>query len=110
MGRTKGNRKNDMSSEAYIDATNDPSLARVAKEVHDTRTRRVIRIGNEEVALLSPVASQRPARRRARTTSADDPLWNIIGIADADPPKDGATDVSSNKHQYLAEAYYPKKP
>jgi excisionase family DNA binding protein len=35
-------------------------------------------------------------------TSEDDPLWDIVGMID-DP--DGPTDVSSNKHKYLAEAY-----
>ncbi len=44
-----------MSRETYIDATNDPSLARAAKEVRDTGTRRVIRVGQEDVALLTPL-------------------------------------------------------
>lgn len=37
----------------------------------------------------------------ARPVTAEDPLWGIIGmIAD-----DGPTDVSSNKHRYLADVY-----
>jgi hypothetical protein len=41
--------------------------------------------------------------RRARPITAEDPLWNIVGMADSGP--DGPTDVSRNKHKYLAEAY-----
>jgi len=36
-------------------------------------------------------------------TSAEDPLWSLIGIFDADA--DGATDVAEHKHRYLADAY-----
>ena len=36
-------------------------------------------------------------------TSDDDPLWNIVGIGAG--KDDGRTDVSTNKHKYLAEAY-----
>jgi excisionase family DNA binding protein len=35
-------------------------------------------------------------------TSEDDPLWDIVGMIDS---PDGPTDVSRNKHKYLAEAY-----
>lgn len=41
--------------------------------------------------------------RLARPVTADDPLWNIIGMADSGP--EGPTDVSRNKHKYLADAY-----
>ena len=36
----------------------------------------------------------------ARPVTADDPLWGIVGMID-----DGPTDVSTNKHRYLADAY-----
>ena len=39
--------------------------------------------------------------RIARPVTADDPLWRIIGMID----DDGPTDVASNKHKYLDEAY-----
>ena len=35
----------------------------------------------------------------------DDSLWNLAGIADSGP--DGPTNVSENKHRYLADAYAP---
>ncbi len=31
----------------------------------------------------------------------DDPFWKIVGIG----ASTGATDVSTNKHQYLADAF-----
>jgi excisionase family DNA binding protein len=39
--------------------------------------------------------------RRKGPTSETDPLWNIVGVARSEGP----TDVSSNKHKYLADAY-----
>lgn len=39
----------------------------------------------------------------AKPITAEDPLWNIVGIGDSGP--DGPTDVARNKHTYLAEAY-----
>ena len=53
--------------------------------------------------MITPVTSPDRKRMKGRPTSKDDPLWNIIGIAD--DPADKATDVSVNKHKYLAEAY-----
>jgi excisionase family DNA binding protein len=45
----------------------------------------------------------RPNRRRPPgVLTWEDPLWNIVGIASGDGP----TDVSSNKHKYLADALY----
>jgi len=46
----------------------------------------------------------KPRIPRGKPTSADDPLWSIIGIACSDGPGD----VSQNKLKYLADAYAPK--
>jgi hypothetical protein len=45
----------------------------------------------------------RSSTRWGRPTSADDPLWSIIGIGDPGP--DAPTDVSQNIDKYLADAY-----
>jgi hypothetical protein len=45
--------------------------------------------------------------KRSKPTSAEDPLWSIVGIADAEAPDDLPTDVSSNVDAYLADAYDP---
>jgi hypothetical protein len=46
----------------------------------------------------------RPKRRRSprksRRITADDPLWDIVGIGRSHGP----TDVSSNKYKYVADA------
>jgi hypothetical protein len=46
----------------------------------------------------------RPKRKRSRRKggpiTADDPLWDIVGIGKSKGP----TDVSSNKYKYVAEA------
>jgi len=47
--------------------------------------------------------SEEPAEwlKLGRPTTADDPLWNIVGIID----DEGPTDVARNHDAYLAEAY-----
>ena len=39
--------------------------------------------------------------RSARPLTKNDPLWGIVGLLD----DDGPTDMSANKHKYLAEIY-----
>jgi len=39
---------------------------------------------------------------QGKPTSADDPIWSIIGIAG---DRDLATDISENKYKYLPDAY-----
>ena len=70
---------------------------------------KLVRVNEESLEqLMQPIepngAKQaKPQRRvpRGKPTSADDPLWSIVGIGRSDGP----ADVSTNKHQYLAEAY-----
>lgn len=45
-------------------------------------------------------SARKRAKRRPRHFSMDDPLWDIVGIGRSSGP----TDVSSNKHAYLADA------
>lgn len=78
------------------------------------RVGRGVRVRKEEATAMVKRGRMRPRdaqpawrSRAGRPTSANDPLWNIIGIASDD---DGPTDVSSNKHKYLAEADMPKSP
>jgi excisionase family DNA binding protein len=71
---------------------------------------RAVRIEKTDAERVAkPIAPKaRKARRatpwrRPRAFTHDDPLWDIVGIADSGP--DGPTDVSTNKYKYLAEAY-----
>jgi hypothetical protein len=41
--------------------------------------------------------------RIGRPFTPESPLWNIVGMIDSGP--NGPTDVSRNKHKYLADAY-----
>ncbi len=80
-----------------------PDLVRLAEEVQSEGAGRILRHNGEDVAVLLP---RKRASRRRRTTSPDDPLWEIVGIARSDGPGD----VAENKHKYLADAYAPKHP
>ena len=60
---------------------------------------RAIRVHREDVDnLLTPVIPE------GKPLTENDSLWRIIGIAGGEDD-DGPTDVASNKHKYLAEAY-----
>ena len=86
-----------------LDITDQPDLVRLAQEVQATRTARILRRGNEDLVIVTPVARARHGSPRAGTLRSDDSLFKIVGMAassDAEP-----TDVSSNTDTYLAEAY-----
>ena len=97
-----------------IEISKYPELVRIAKRVRKSGKPRILRRNGEALAIVSPVrsskrtsprrVSKRASYRRGKATSAADPLWNIIGIAKSQGP----TDVSENKHKYLAEAYANK--
>jgi hypothetical protein len=96
-----------MASELQpIDVTDRPELRRLAEEVHSSQQPRLLRSDSEDLAVLTPVRKASPRARaaaRGRRISADDSLFAIIGIA---PSVEGEpTDVSANKHKYLADAY-----
>jgi excisionase family DNA binding protein len=50
---------------------------------------------------IEPKARKGRSAARGRPTSAEDPIWNIVGIARSGGPGD----VAENKYKYLAEAY-----
>ena len=57
------------------------------------------------VAIETAKEARRSPLRKGKPITADDPLWQLIGIGRSEGP----TDVSQNKHKYLAEAYLPKR-
>lgn len=97
-----------MASEPQsIDVTDSPELLKLVEEVARSGQPRRLCRGGKTVAVVSPVvaaARKRPPARRRRTglLNPEDPFWNLVGIG-----RSGLDDVSSNKQQYLAEAYYP---
>ncbi|HZC00327.1 MAG TPA: hypothetical protein VE844_02885, partial [Gammaproteobacteria bacterium] len=64
----------------------------------------VLQQDSEDVALLTPITPVAKRSVRGKPTTADDPLWKLIGIGHS-----GKGDVSENKHKYLAEAYLHHK-
>ena len=92
-----------------IDVSSSPDLRRLAEEVATSRTPHILRRDDEDMAVVVPAARKRSARR-GRPTSQDDPLWQIIGTADAAVPADAPTDVSSHKYTYLTDAVSVDRP
>lgn len=89
-----------------IDITHTPEVLRLAEEVAKSGIPRILRKDNEDVAVISPASSTpKRSQRRGRPTYKDDPVWRIVGIADADAPEDLPSDISSNVDKYLADAY-----
>ena len=87
-----------------IDIGSIPELLKLAQEVRTTNEPAVLQQESEDVALLSPIKPVTKRRARGKPTSADDPLWNLVGIGHS-----GRGDISENKHTYLADAYLHHK-
>jgi hypothetical protein len=83
-----------------LDITSVPEVRRLVDEVLAADQPRLLQIDRRNVAVLAPSPAKR-TRRRGRPTSADDPLWNIVGLAQSDGPGD----VSENVDAYLVQAY-----
>jgi hypothetical protein len=95
------------SERKAIDITDVPALLRIAREVQETKEATLLRDQGQDVALLVPVDQDRAkASHRGRRMRPGDSLSRIIGIGESHGP----TDISSNKHKYLADAYAPKRP
>jgi hypothetical protein len=87
-----------------IDISQMPELLTLAQEVRSTNEPAVLQQDSEDVALLTPITPVAKRSVRGKPTTADDPLWKLIGIGHS-----GKGDVSENKHKYLAEAYLHHK-
>jgi hypothetical protein len=83
-----------------LDVSDLPELLRLAEEVRMSGMPRLLKRGDQEVAILAP---PEPATRRdRRSTNPSDPLWQIIGIGDAVGAPDDPTDVSENRYRVPA--------
>jgi hypothetical protein len=87
-----------------IDISRMPELLSIAQEVRSTNEPRILQQESEDMAMLTPVPPMAKRRVRGKPTTADDPLWKLIGIGHS-----GKGDISENKHKYLAEAYLHHK-
>ncbi len=80
-----------------IDITSIPELAHLVDEVQRTRRARVLRRADEDVAVLSPVASSRGHASARGVLTEDDALFGLIGAGDSGIPGG----VSSKKLEAL---------
>lgn len=83
-----------------IDISHLPELAQLAEDVQRTRTPRLLRRGDEDVAVLTPTPPTRPRRRTARPVTEDDALFQLIGIGRSGIPGG----ISGKKHEALRGA------
>ena len=78
----------------------------VARRLPAVRVGKGVRVKKEDVEKLPTPIEIETATRRGKIFTKDDALWNLVGIADKDVP----SNVSENKHKYLAEAYADLHP
>ena len=88
----------------HIDISSIPELLKLVQEVRQTNEPSILREESEDVAMLTPLKQVAKRKVRGKPTTADDPLWKLVGIGHS-----GKGDVSANKHTYLAEAYLPQQ-
>jgi hypothetical protein len=87
----------------HIDISSIPELQKLVHEVRQTNEPSILREESEDVAMLTPLKPLTKRGVRGKPTTADDPLWKLVGIGHS-----GKGDVSANKHTYLARAYRPR--
>jgi excisionase family DNA binding protein len=74
-----------------------------SKRLPCVRVGRNIRVRKEDVEALPETLEGRVLKDQY--LGPDDLFWDLVGKYSSEGPGD----VSSNKHKYLAEAYYPSK-
>ncbi len=84
-----------------VQITRATDIVALAEEVRRTHRPAVLQQDSEDIALLTPVRDGEEAVLAGQPFAMDDPLWDIVGVGESE----GATDVSSNKHKYVADAY-----
>jgi hypothetical protein len=88
----------------HIDISSIPELLKLVREVRQTNEPSILREESEDVAMLTPLKPVVKRSVRGKPTTADDPLWKLVGIGHS-----GKGDISANKHKYLADAYLHHK-
>ena len=93
-----------------IDVSKVPELLRIAEEVRSSGEPRLLKDGELDLAVLTPMRSTpvvEDRRRRRGTNGAErDSLLSIIGAGESAEP----TDVERHKRRYLAEAFDVRRP
>ncbi len=85
----------------HIDISHNPELLQLVEQAQNSNQPLVLRRESKDVAILRPVKrSAKPRVLRGCPTSADDALRTLVGIGESEGPGD----VSTNKHNYPADA------
>lgn len=94
-----------------IDIGEVTDWAALAEEVHRTNEPRVLQRAHEDVAMLVPLTRRKVRRApRGKLLTKDNPLWNIVGIGQSEGPTNIALYKHDlYKHEYVADAYDPRK-
>lgn len=76
-------------------------VAKLAREVNQTRRARIIQADGEVLAKITPLVTRSRLKhgKRGRPTSEKDTFWNIVGMAHSGEH----SDVSAHVDAYLAE-------
>ena len=89
----------------FINIEHRPQLRDLADHIRKTKRVIVLRDENgEDIATITPAKIQRRRTPKLRPVTADDPIFGLVGIG-----RSGRSDISSNKHQYIAEAILSHK-
>jgi hypothetical protein len=88
-----------------IDITDSSELLHLAEEVQRSGITRLLKRGEQALALLTPVAPRREVQPRQPAADKRDALLNIIGIGESAEP----TNIAQHEGEYLAEAYTPTR-
>ncbi len=84
-----------------VQITQATDIVALAEEVRRTNRPAMLQRNSENIALLTPVRDEDEQVLAGQPFTMDDPLWDIVGVGESE----GVTDVSSNKHKYVADAY-----
>jgi hypothetical protein len=86
-----------------VDIADMPESSRLVNEVETSKQPLVLRRHGKDVAVLSPTPARKSGRKSRKSAGSDplegNPLWAIVGIG----ASDGPDDVSTRKHEYLAD-------
>lgn len=88
-----------------IEISQVPQLAQLVADLRRGARQVVLQEHGEDVAVLRVLETDSIRRMQGIPVTAEDPLWNIVGIGCSGGPGD----VSRNKYKYLAEAYAPRQ-
>ena len=95
-----------MSAEVQpIDITDSSEMLHLAEEVQRSGVTRLLKRGEQALALLTPVVPRREAQPRQPADDKRDALLNIIGVGESAEP----TDIAQHEGEYVAEAYTPPR-